>query len=189
MMTWLSFTSFPQEILQTVFDPFFGRVVEPVEPENVLPPLEKQKRRNAHDLEPGAKALVVPGVDLDDLDVREFFGCPRKDRNEGFAGGARRGEKIHDHGNPRLHHLFLEIPLADFDEILSRTHPEPPPPVVGVMKKRSALRWASGARQALSSTGSAAVLSLPPAEAWGFPADGVWRRPERSGWRPRSGIW
>src|SRR4030067_662887 len=88
-----------------------------------------------------------------------------QDRNEGYAGSARRSEKVHENGDPRLHHLLLEIPLADFDEMLSRTHLEPPPPVVGVMKKRSALRWASEARQALSSTGSAAVLSLPPAEA------------------------
>src|SRR4030065_432449 len=99
MMTWLSFTSVPQEIVQAVFDPFFGRVADPVEPENVLSALEKQKRRNAYDLEPGAKALVVPGVDLDDLDVREFFGCPLQDGNKGFAGRARRREKINKHGN------------------------------------------------------------------------------------------
>src|SRR3990172_4290246 len=124
MMTWLSFTTVLQDILQAVFDPFFGRVVEPVEPENVLPALEKQKRRNTHDLEPGAKALVVPGVDLDDLEVREFPGCPLQNGNEGFAGGARRSEKVHENGIPRLHHLLLEIPLAAFDEMLSRTHPE-----------------------------------------------------------------
>src|SRR3972149_5502682 len=98
MTTWLSFTSVIQDILQAFFDPFFGRGVEPVEPENVLPALEKQKRRNAHDLEPGAKSLVVPGVDLDDLEVREFPGRPRKDRNEGFAGSARRREKVHATG-------------------------------------------------------------------------------------------
>src|SRR3990172_7667077 len=42
MMTWLSFTTVLQDILQAVFDPFFGRVVEPVEPENVCPPLKNR---------------------------------------------------------------------------------------------------------------------------------------------------
>src|SRR3972149_4084457 len=101
MMTWLSFTSILQDILQAVFDPFFGRVVEPVEPKNVLSALEKQKRRNTHDPEPGAKALAVPGVDLDDLDVREFPGRPLQDGNEGLAGGARMSEEVQETGTPR----------------------------------------------------------------------------------------
>src|SRR3990172_9318326 len=115
MMTWLAFASALQDAVQGVFDPLFGRVVEPVDPENVLSALEKQKSGNAHDLPPCTKALVVPGVDLDDLDVRIFPGCPFQDGYEGFAGGARRGEKVHENGNPRLHNLLFEIPLADFD--------------------------------------------------------------------------
>jgi len=117
-MTWLAFTSALQDTVQAVFDPFFGRVVEPVDPENVLPALEKQKRRNAHDLPPCAKALVVPGIDLDDFDTRIFPGCPFQDGNKGFAGGARRSEKVHENGYPRLCYLLLEIPLVDFDEML-----------------------------------------------------------------------
>src|SRR3989339_28665 len=184
MMTWLAFTSTLQDTVQAVFDPSFGRVVEPVDPENVLSGLEKQESRNAHDLPPCTKTLVVPCIDLDDLDVRVFPCGSFQDGNKGFAGGARRSEKVHENGNPRLHYLLLEIPLVYFDEMPCPIHLGGPPPFVGVMTKRSALRWASEARQELSSTGSAALLSLHPAAALDFPADGVWRRPERSGWRP-----
>jgi hypothetical protein len=116
-MTWLAFTSALQDTVQAVFDPLFGRVVEPVDPEKILSAFEKQKSRDTHDLPPCAKALVVPGIDLDDFDVRIFSGCSFQDGNKSFAGGARRSEKIHENGNLRLHYLLLEIPLVDFDEM------------------------------------------------------------------------
>src|SRR5512145_102757 len=150
MTTCLASTSVPQDAGQAVLDPFLGRVVEPVDPENGLPVLEKQESRDSHDPQPLAEALAVPGIDLDDLDVRKFPRCSFQHGNEGFAGGARRREKVHENGSPRLHDLLLELRLADFDEMLSRAHLDGPSPFVSFMRRRSARRWASEARQAPS---------------------------------------
>jgi hypothetical protein len=98
MMTCPEFILHCHQFFQGILDPRFGGGIEPVEPENVLSALEKQKRRNPHNLEPGAKALVVPGVDLDDLDVREFPGCPFQNGNQSLAGGARRSKKVYQNG-------------------------------------------------------------------------------------------
>src|SRR5512135_1703220 len=153
MTTCPTSTSALQDTGQAVVDPLLGRVVEPVDPQDVLPALEKEKGRNAHDLQLFAEVLAVPGVDLDDFDVRKFPGGPFQDRNKRLAGGARRREEVHENGNPRLHDLLLELRLADFDEMLSRTHLDGPSPFVGFMRRRSARQWASEARQGLSSTG------------------------------------